>query len=834
MAVDISSQLEAIQSTSGGEDVLNNVDSALVKLVKFLYPGSAIKGELTTIRESAYGKDIRMAIHDALYKLSQQEGGRSSGAIFLSELTTFRLSTNTISAIIPTECTVIGCEAFKGITSIESVVIPEGTMEIQDDAFLNCESLLEIEIPDNNITFGKHCFKGCKSITEIDLPTNVNIKTVAEINQERTSGTSSVWPAEYAQSQYESMFEGCESLTTVDMPENLWFISDSMFKGAGITDVSDIITSSIYVIGNNAFENSAITRLVIPEGVVSIYPTAFKNCASLTYVDLTNLEPANSDVQLASTRATDYNSMFMRCDNLTEVKMPKFNMDAVPVGNVSAYMFSGCSKLTDVTLTENPTVVGQSGFYNCESLVAFETGKVIYPSDHAFAGCTALDHITIAGGTGSTKRLEASVFDGCIDLTDVSIVDYSNTSVTYSSLITSILNETFKNCSKLKNISYPDIDAVVSQDDAVRIPYTVTSIGDSVFQGCTAMEKFEYVIPDGQTVKLTTIGDYVFSGCTALEYLPIAKTVTSLGEGMCQNCSSLTSIMLPRNCTTMPKLGFYRCTGLQTVTINTENPSTTVIGEKYTTIGESCFEGCSALTSIELQSTIKTIAKTAFKDCVSLTSFALPTAVTSVGIQAFAGCTGLTTFTENAKTYTVGEKCFSGCTSLTSITFSMPTSIGASTFENCTALQSATISKQTGSSSYMFDGCTSLTSITAPLWTSIGTGCFRGCVGFVNFILPPKVTTINANAFDGCTNMVTFTPSSESNPVLKTINANAFLNCTSLTTVNLPNTMTTINSSAFAGCDGVTFNINRKENAISGYTTGWGATNFTINWTGTA
>lgn len=833
MAVDISSQLDAIKSKSGGEDVLNNIDSALEKLVKLMYPGSAIKGELTTIRESAYGKDIRMAIHDALYKLSQQEGGSSSGAIFISDPTTFRLSTNMISAIVPTECTVIGSEAFKGITSIESVVIPEGTIEIQDDAFLNCSSLLEIEIPDNNIAFGKHCFKGCESITEIDLPTNVNIKTVTEINQERTSGASTVWPAEYAQEHYESMFEGCESLTTVDMPENLWFISDGMFKGAGLTDASDIITSSIYVIGNNAFEDSAITRLVIPEGVISIYPMAFKNCTALVYADLTNLEPANNNVKLASTKATDYDSMFMWCDNLTEVKMPKFNTDAVPVGNVSAHMFSGCSKLSDITLTENPTVVGQLGFYNCESLVAFETGKVIYPSDHAFSGCTALDHITIVGGTGYTKQLEASVFDGCINLTSVSIVDYRNTSVTYSSLITSILNETFKNCTKLKNISYPDINAVVSQGDAVRIPYTVTSIGISAFQGCSAMKNFEYVIPNGQRVNLTTIGNYAFSGCTALEDLPIAKTVTSLGEGMCQNCSSLTSIMLPRNCTTIPKLGFYHCTGLRTVTINTENPSTTVIGEKYTTIGESCFEGCSALTSIELQSTIKTIASTAFKDCISLASFTLPTAVTSVGIQTFAGCTGLTSFTENAKTYSVGEKCFSGCTSLTSITLSMA-SIGVSAFENCTALQSATISKQTGGSAYMFDGCTSLTSITAPLWTSIGTGCFRGCVGFVDFVLPPKVTTINANAFEGCSNMVTFTPSSESNPVLRTINANAFLNCTSLTTVNLPNTMTTINSSAFAGCDGVTFNINRKENAISGYATGWGATNFTINWTGTA
>lgn len=832
MAVDISSQLEAIKSKSSGEDVLNNVDSALEKLVKLMYPGSAIKGELTVIREGTYGKDIRMAIHDALYKLSQQESGSSSGAIFISDPTTFRLSTNMISAIIPTECAVIGSEAFKGITSIESVVIPEGTIEIQDDAFLNCSSLLEIEIPDNNITFGKHCFKGCESITEIDLPTNVNIRTASEIVQEHMSG-GSLWPDDYARDTYVSMFDGCESLTTVDMPENLWFISDSMFKGTGLTNVSNIITPTIYTIGESAFEGSAITQLVLPEKdemvygshcVIDIYDSAFKDCKQLTYADLTHLDYSDDNMPLTGNGVNSVSSMFMGCENLETVKMPASSDWYYPVGT---QMFSGCTKLANVFLTDRPTRVYESGFANCTSLKSFQSEDVINPDVGSFENCTSLETIKLTFDT--PKKIPASSFSGCESLTSVVITDYNNS----SSLITSIDAYAFENCKRLIDIRYPSITATVSEGTAVRIPYTVTSIGQFAFTECSAMEKFEYVIPDGQTVKLTSIGNYAFSNCTNLANLPIAKTVTSMGSGMCRGCESLVTITLPRNTTTMPAYGFQDCYNLRTVTVNTENPSTTVIGEKYTTIGEGCFSGCRSLTSIELQSTIKTIAKTAFYGCSSLTSFTLPTAVTSVGIQAFAGCTGLTTFTENAKTYSVGEKCFSGCTSLTSITLSMPTSIGASTFENCTALQSATISKQTGSSSYMFDGCTSLTSITAPLWTSIGTGCFRGCVGFVNFILPPKVTTINANAFEGCSNMVTFTPSSASNPVLRTINANAFLNCTSLTTVNLPNTMTTINSSAFAGCDGVTFNINRKENAISGYTTGWGATNFTINWTGT-
>ena len=49
---------------------------------------------------------------------------------------------------------------------------------------------------------------------------------------------------------------------------------------------------------------------------------------------------------------------------------------------------------------------------------------------------------------------------------------------------------------------------------------------------------------------VTSIGNYVFSGCTALIDVTIASTVTSIGNRAFQNCTRLPSIHLPDNVAT--------------------------------------------------------------------------------------------------------------------------------------------------------------------------------------------------------------------------------------------------------------------------------------------
>ena len=74
MAVDISRQLEAIRNAALGEVVLSNIVEASETLVNEGYD-TDIAEELLAIRKGTYGRDIRYAILDALYKLSIAPSG---------------------------------------------------------------------------------------------------------------------------------------------------------------------------------------------------------------------------------------------------------------------------------------------------------------------------------------------------------------------------------------------------------------------------------------------------------------------------------------------------------------------------------------------------------------------------------------------------------------------------------------------------------------------------------------------------------------------------------------------------------------------------------------
>ena len=128
-----------------------------------------------------------------------------------------------------------------------------------------------------------------------------------------------------------------------------------------------------------------------------------------------------------------------------------------------------------------------------------------------------------------------------------------------------------------------------------------------------------------------------------------------------------------------------------------------------TSLGASCFEGCSGLTSINIPSSVTSLSESCFKGCSGLTSITIPSSITSLGKECFYVCAALTSITIPSSVTSLGASCFWECRGLTSITIpSSVTSLG----ENC------------------FAYCTSLTSITIPSSIiSFSWGCFYGCSG---------------------------------------------------------------------------------------------------------
>ncbi len=59
-------------------------------------------------------------------------------------------------------------------------------------------------------------------------------------------------------------------------------------------------------------------------------------------------------------------------------------------------------------------------------------------------------------------------------------------------------------------------------------------------------------------------------------------------------------------------------------------------------IGDSTFEGCSSLTSVDLPKSVAKIGRQAFKDCSALTRVVAPNESARIGRDAFKGCDALT------------------------------------------------------------------------------------------------------------------------------------------------------------------------------------------------
>ena len=105
-------------------------------------------------------------------------------------------------------------------------------------------------------------------------------------------------------------------------------------------------------------------------------------------------------------------------------------------------------------------------------------------------------------------------------------------------------------------------------------------------------------------------------------------------------------------------------------------------------LGASCFEGCSGLTSITIPSSVTSLGASCFYDCDGLTSITIPSSVTSLGVECFKDCRNLTSITIPSSVTSLGDYCFSGCSGLTSITIpSSVTSLGWYCFQDCQKLE---------------------------------------------------------------------------------------------------------------------------------------------------
>ena len=145
----------------------------------------------------------------------------------------------------------------------------------------------------------------------------------------------------------------------------------------------------------------------------------------------------------------------------------------------------------------------------------------------------------------------------------------------------------------------------------------------------------------GTTYSVTLIGNGAFENCSSLTTVTIPYSVTSIAGCAFGNCSSLTSIDIPNSVTSIGGGVFYGCSSLTSVTLPN---NITELNYSYNSgfVNSGFFENCSSLTSIDIPNSVTSIGEQAFLGCSSLTSVTIPNSVTSIGNSAFYNCSSLT------------------------------------------------------------------------------------------------------------------------------------------------------------------------------------------------
>lgn len=277
--------------------------------------------------------------------------------------------------------------------NIESCVIHSDTKIIMANAFSSCYHLVSVTIGENVTFIGDYAFEYCYKIVEVINKSSLNI-TIGSNDY----GALARWAKE--------VHKGASKVT--------------MYNGYLFYEYDNVN----YLMGYLGNE----TELVLPEGYngekYEIYKYAFYSNEEITKVTIPNGVVSIGEIA------------FGFCDNMTSITIGN---EVVSIGEKAFYK---CPNLSDVTIPESVTSIGQSAFLQCTSLVRIVIpDSVEFIDEHAFDGCNKMTSITIGNGVTAIRY---QTFAGCTKLESVII----------GSGVSSIESYSFTRCTSLTSVYY--------------------------------------------------------------------------------------------------------------------------------------------------------------------------------------------------------------------------------------------------------------------------------------------------------------------------------------------------------------------------------------------
>ncbi|MDE7087533.1 MAG: leucine-rich repeat domain-containing protein, partial [Clostridia bacterium] len=635
----------------------------------------------------------------------------------------------------------------------ETVTVPDtvngkAVTSIANYAFGNT-GVKEVTLPDVITELPDRIFDGCKLLETVNMPA---VTSVGDMAFYECTNLESIEFKSGLTEIGDRAFERCPSLATVTLPDTVKTIGRNSFYESNIESIN---TAGVEEIGDTAFYACAnLTALNLPN-VVSIGASALRYCNKLAEITIGNrLEtiPGNLFTDAGSLR--------------------KLSIDSP----VPARMLYWNNTVTEVTLGEGVTSIGESAFEYCRGIT-----EITLPATLTDIGERAFSQSKLSGALtipASVKSIGYSAFYGT-----------RITSLTIENGVESIGGSAF----------------VSTGITSLSLPASVKSIGDTAFMYCDSLAQINFsegletiggrafsikgagtldiVLPS--TVK--SIGGNCFGGVTANKII-INDTVESVGENVARSCT-VKELTVPAN------YG-HNATSVETLTLFGEGD-----------IPDNAYKNCTALKTVDLGGGVKKIGANAFKALEAITL----NGVEYMGSNALGDISALTyTRTEDGVNYiddwvistdysnggATGLD-LSGYTGIYQGAFAKTETSDTSVFNTAALTSSEDTSKLKFIGERAFEG-SGITGVMVPASLQMWDGAFRGCGALSAVAVQQGVEKIADYAFADCTNLksINFKVSD-----VKEIGNSAFRGCTYLRFATLPNGIEKIGDYAFNHCE---------------------------------
>ena len=350
------------------------------------------------------------------------------------------------SVTIPNSVTSIGQQAFNQCTSLRSVMMGNGVTNIGIFAFYYCGSLTNVIIPNSITSIGASAFDYCSSLTSEIIPNSVtsigssafsyctsltnttflgNAPSLGSIVFNGHPAGATVYYY-YGTSGWGATYGGLPAVE-LGVPFTYTTISGAITitgyntnAGLNVSIPATINNYPVTVIGTNAFNNSTITNVTIPNSVTSLAPGAFANCTGLKNVIIGSSVANIDDYAFYNSSSLPSVTIPGSVTNIGQFAFQFSGVTNVIIGNgvttIADYAFNDCYSLANVTFGNSVTSIGQAAF--AESVLTSVTlpNSVTSIGGNEFYGCYSLTNVTI--GTGLTS-IVSGAFQQCYALAGV-------------------------------------------------------------------------------------------------------------------------------------------------------------------------------------------------------------------------------------------------------------------------------------------------------------------------------------------------------------------------------------------------------------------------------